>query len=98
MAPNITSAPTGVLSENEEVKTHQLVNGGHSKEPKEYKLQIVWRNVAIFAFLHVAALYGLYLAVISAKLATTIFGNLNFFIYFDFFFQQFSLFIHLIKS
>lgn len=78
MAPNITSAPTGVISETESngnVKTHQMTNG-HSKGQQEYKLQIVWRNVAIFVFLHAGALYGLYLAITSAKLVTTIFGNI----------------------
>merc|ERR1712071_373555 len=33
-----------------------------SKDPsKEYRLEIVWRNVMVFVYLHVAAVYGLYL-------------------------------------
>lgn len=44
------------------------------KQPVEEYGQIVWRNIIIFAYLHVAALYGLYLAV-TGKLViyTTLF-------------------------
>lgn len=38
---------------------------------------IVWRNVVLFAYLHLAALYGVLLIFTSAKIATTIFGMLN---------------------
>ena len=77
MAPNITSAPTGVLFEGEaleDLHKHQLNNDG-IKEKKQYRLQIVWRNVILFALLHMGALYGLYLIFTSAKIATTIFGE-----------------------
>ncbi len=37
---------------------------------KEPPLQIVWRNVLIFVYLHAAALYGFYLCFTAAKLAT----------------------------
>lgn len=37
---------------------------------KEPPLQIVWRNVLIFVYLHAAALYGFYLCFSAAKLAT----------------------------
>jgi hypothetical protein len=37
---------------------------------KEPPLQIVWRNVLIFVYLHAAALYGFYLCFAAAKLAT----------------------------
>lgn len=80
MAPNITSVPTGVLFEDEKVEDlHTSMSQHPSKEQqlkdKEYKLQIVWRNVIIFVFLHIGALYGVYLAVTSAKIATTVFGE-----------------------
>lgn len=42
---------------------------------KPYKRTIVWRNVLLFVYLHLAALYGLYLMLFSAKLATVAFGN-----------------------
>lgn len=35
---------------------------------------IVWRNVILFAYLHLAGLYGALLMFTSAKIATTIFG------------------------
>ncbi|XP_023246138.1 acyl-CoA Delta(11) desaturase-like isoform X2 [Copidosoma floridanum] len=69
MAPNITSAPTGVLFEGE--------NPDETQRPElEYKLQLVWRNIILFAVLHTGALYGVYLAFTSAKIATTIFAFL----------------------
>ncbi|XP_014279996.2 acyl-CoA Delta-9 desaturase isoform X1 [Halyomorpha halys] len=43
---------------------------------KPYKRSIVWRNVLLFIYLHIAALYGLYLMFFSAKLATVAFAIL----------------------
>lgn len=37
---------------------------------KEPPMQIVWRNVLIFIYLHAAALYGFYLCFTAAKAAT----------------------------
>lgn len=37
---------------------------------KEPPLQIVWRNVLIFIYLHAAALYGFYLCFVAAKGST----------------------------
>ena len=39
--------------------------------------QIVWRNAVGFLFLHLAALYGLYVSVTSAKLLTWVYGKLK---------------------
>ncbi|XP_047106150.1 acyl-CoA Delta-9 desaturase-like [Schistocerca piceifrons] len=39
------------------------------KQP-EYEWRIVWRNVVVFIYLHVATVYGLYLALTAAKWAT----------------------------
>ncbi|KFM62060.1 Stearoyl-CoA desaturase 5, partial [Stegodyphus mimosarum] len=47
-----------------------------SKESAPVK--IVWRNVILFAYLHLAALYGLYLMFVSAKWQTNVFA---FFLY-----------------
>ncbi|GLG94870.1 Acyl-CoA Delta(11) desaturase [Gryllus bimaculatus] len=80
MAPNITSAPTGVLFEGDTIgsaaKDPQAgINAPEVKKPREpYRRQIVWRNVILFIYLHLAALYGAYLAVTSAKIVTTIFA------------------------
>jgi len=73
MAPNITSTPTGVLFEGETLTDAQLIE--EPKEKPKYVRRIVWRNVAIFMFLHLGALYGVYLSFTSAKLATVIFGK-----------------------
>lgn len=72
MAPNVTSTPTGVLFEGETV-AEPLIE--ESKEKPKYVRRIVWRNVLIFAYLHLGALYGVYLAFTSAKLATVLFGE-----------------------
>ena len=47
---------------------------------KVFKPKIVWRNVLIFTYLHVAALYGIYLCGF-AKYQTLIFGNNFNFVY-----------------
>jgi stearoyl-CoA desaturase (delta-9 desaturase) len=39
--------------------------------------QIVWRNAVGFLFLHLAALYGLYVSVTTAKLLTWVYGKLK---------------------
>jgi len=46
----------------------EIVTKSQSKSP--YKLEIVWRNVILFALLHLASVYGLYLLVFNAKWAT----------------------------
>ncbi|XP_076239710.1 acyl-CoA Delta-9 desaturase [Calliopsis andreniformis] len=69
MAPNVTSPATGVLFEGEKFDESPVI-----EQPKEkYVRHIVWRNVIIFVYLHLAALYGLYLAITSAKWATIAF-------------------------
>nr|XP_033329812.1 acyl-CoA Delta(11) desaturase-like [Megalopta genalis] len=67
MAPNITNGPTGVLFEGEQNEV-----GDQSKT--KYKRQIVWRNVIIFSFLHLGALYGVYLSLTAAKWMTLFFA------------------------
>jgi hypothetical protein len=39
--------------------------------------QIVWRNAVGFLFMHLAAMYGLYVSVTSAKLLTWVYGKLK---------------------
>ncbi|XP_025830438.1 acyl-CoA Delta(11) desaturase-like [Agrilus planipennis] len=68
MSPNIDSA-TGVLHETDE---EILVENPIWKEPDGRKAKLVWRNVIIFAYLHLAGLYGAYLMLTSAKWATCI--------------------------
>ncbi|XP_075222545.1 acyl-CoA Delta-9 desaturase-like [Lycorma delicatula] len=82
MAPNITSAPTGVLFEDDTldnippVETFSGHNAEKKSESKPYKLQIVWRNVFLFIYLHIAAVYGAYLMFTSAKLFTAVWAFL----------------------
>lgn len=68
MAPNITNAP--VLTEEESTQDAPILKT--TKEP--YKREIVWRNVIAFSYLHLGALYGIYLMFTSAKLMTTAFA------------------------
>ncbi|CAH0558589.1 unnamed protein product [Brassicogethes aeneus] len=77
MAPNITSVPTGVLSEQDDEVSMPEVPPEVS-QPDNRKLELVWRNIILFAYFHAVALYGVYLMLVSAKLATTVFG---FFLY-----------------
>lgn len=74
MTPNIYT-PSGVLFEEDLVSELPSETSMQPKEKPKYKLEIVWRNVIIFGYLHLASLYGLYLALTSAKLLTTLFGN-----------------------
>ena len=39
----------------------------------EYQIEIVWRNVVIMLMLHIAALYGIKLAITDAKYLTLFF-------------------------
>lgn len=84
MAPNITSAPTGVLFEDDTLEDSNIPpvesfsgNAGKKYESKPYKVQIVWRNVILFVYLHAAALYGAYLMFTSAKILTSIWGEFS---------------------
>lgn len=79
MPPNATStsACTGVLNENDA----ETIDGGlltdvlKLKKAEKRKLKWVWRNIIAFAYLHAAALYGIWLVFTSAKLQTSAFGE-----------------------
>lgn len=47
-----------------------------NSKPK-YQWKIVWRNVIAFVYLHLGALYGLYLCLTAAKLYTTLWRMFN---------------------
>ncbi|XP_066580885.1 acyl-CoA Delta-9 desaturase-like [Prorops nasuta] len=76
MAPNIITAPTGVLFEGEILDSAQ--SNDQTKEKTQYVRKIVWRNVISLSLLHIGALYGAYLLITSAKLATTLFSILTY--------------------
>jgi len=43
----------------------------------EVKGQIVWKNAVGLLLLHLAALYGLYISILSAKVLTWLYGKLT---------------------
>ena len=45
-----------------------------STTKEQEKVKIVWRNVILFALLHLASLYAVYLMFTAAKWQTNIFG------------------------
>lgn len=77
MAPNAAVDVTGVLNENDA----DTVDGGLAKDiaplkrAEKRKIKLVWRNVIAFGYLHLAAVYGLWLLLTSAKLLTVGFGE-----------------------
>lgn len=75
MAPNV-SMPTGVLHEcDDEISTRVIAE--EVEKPSERKLELVWRNIILFIYLHMVALYGMYLSLTAAKWGTVIFGKYN---------------------
>lgn len=87
MPPNATSVVecTGVLNEADA----ETIDGGLDKNVMELKhandrkIKLVWKNILIFGYVHLAALYGAYLMVTSARLYTALFGK-----YFPIFFSS----------
>lgn len=59
-----------VASDRTPVKSKDTVVSPSETANKEPPMQIVWRNVLIFIYLHAAALYGFYLCFTAAKWAT----------------------------
>ncbi|KAF8367438.1 hypothetical protein PRIPAC_85267 [Pristionchus pacificus] len=53
----------GLLSREEE----EIEMMEEEAKKSDYKMEIIWRNVAFFAFLHLGAIYGLILALTSAS-------------------------------
>ena len=65
---------SGVLNEAdaETVDGDLAIRG--QKYAERRKMKLVWRNIILFAYLHVAAVYGLWLGLTSAKWYTGIFA------------------------
>uniref|UniRef100_A0A182SEU0 Uncharacterized protein n=1 Tax=Anopheles maculatus TaxID=74869 RepID=A0A182SEU0_9DIPT len=78
MAPNATVEATGVLNELDA----ETIDGGLAKDvaplkrAEKRKIKLVWRNVIAFGYLHLAAVYGAFLMLTSARLYTIAFGKL----------------------
>ncbi|XP_050308783.1 acyl-CoA Delta-9 desaturase-like [Anthonomus grandis grandis] len=77
MAPNIISVPTGVLHECDDEITSVVQEENEQKVPRRpAEVKLVWRNIIIFAYLHLIAAYGVYLMFTSAKILTTLYSIL----------------------
>lgn len=81
MAPNLFGTSATLLLEASQQGISQEKSVTKSAEPQlvkiksdkpKYKWHIVWRNVIAFAYIHAAAVYGLYLALTTAKFASFI--------------------------
>lgn len=71
MAPNTSKSPHNTLDEEVVLDKLKVPRA----EPRVF--QIVYKNLIIFGYWHIAALYGVYLCFTSAKLATILFGKLR---------------------
>lgn len=78
MAPNAVDGPevNGVLFEDDAATPDMALSQTPVQQADSNPKQLVWRNIILFAYLHLAALYGGYLFIFSAKWQTDIFGKL----------------------
>lgn len=70
MAPNITKTEIVLECRNNETSSY------HEEKdvpPREYKL--VWRNIILYIFLHLSALYGFWIMFTSGKILTSVWGK-----------------------
>uniref|UniRef100_T1HR83 FA_desaturase domain-containing protein n=1 Tax=Rhodnius prolixus TaxID=13249 RepID=T1HR83_RHOPR len=80
MSPNLSGTATGLfLAEAEVISTpkSQPLQASKKLLGAQYEWHIVWRNVLGFIYLHVGALYGLYLAFIVGKVHTFLWGAMG---------------------
>ena len=70
------------LKDTHRRQLQQIDDDDHEEAPvppeealKPYKMEIVWRNVILFALLHLGAFYGLYLLIFRAKWSTVVFSK-----------------------
>jgi len=65
-SPDDNVIPTGPLNEADITSKATDI----SKPTDDPSRKYVWRNITLFVYLHIASLYGLYLALTSAKWST----------------------------
>ncbi|KAF6213874.1 hypothetical protein GE061_011599 [Apolygus lucorum] len=70
MIPVLSDSGTARLSSNIDDTTKRNTEYLHPLTTKKYKWKIVWRNVIAFIYLHIASLYGIYLAAVVCKWET----------------------------
>lgn len=75
MAPNASDV-NGVLFESDAATPDMALPTPPRQQADSRSKQLVWRNIILFAYLHLAALYGGYLFLFSAKWQTDVFGKL----------------------
>ncbi|XP_047357293.1 acyl-CoA Delta-9 desaturase-like isoform X2 [Vespa velutina] len=85
MAPNLFGTSASLFLEasqqnliqekstTEKTSTPKLETQKSLRSKSKYKWKIVWRNVIAFLYLHISALYGLYMCFTVAKLITVIY-------------------------
>lgn len=64
MSPNLSiSLYTKIFQKNvhQEEKNNQEISDQKLSNSKKYEWKIVWRNVILFIYFHIGALYGFYL-------------------------------------
>ncbi|XP_054155270.1 acyl-CoA desaturase-like [Oppia nitens] len=62
-------------NEHDDLSTeHGHISNEHGDTPTvKYQMELVWRNIILMLFVHLSAIYGLYLAMFYAKLETVVF-------------------------
>lgn len=87
MAPNLFGTSASLFLEasqqnliqekstTEKTNTPKLDTQKSLRSKSKYKWNIVWRNVIAFLYLHISAVYGLYLCFTGAKLCTVIYSK-----------------------
>jgi stearoyl-CoA desaturase (Delta-9 desaturase) len=70
-----TDGVSGVLNENDSDPTNGVSKSLKSQPTAGRRnIKLVWRNIILFAYLHVAAVYGFWLMLTSAQWKTGIFA------------------------
>jgi len=73
MPPLIRNRQQDTEEEVRSIIEDKVVEETHDQETKqEYRRQIVWRNVVIMGYLHLGAMYGLYLCFTAAMFKTVV--------------------------
>ncbi|KAJ8680143.1 hypothetical protein QAD02_015930 [Eretmocerus hayati] len=76
MTSKVTSPVTGVLFENDKPDDVAQITSSlnHEAQMENYEKNIIWINVFAISYVHAIGIYGLYLALTSAQLVTTLFA------------------------